>query len=566
MIDNVVLIDAFMHKFAIEGHRYSAALFFDFIAAFPSVSHNYIWACLRSAGIPDKVIKAIWKLYQNNQHHIKIGNKMFLGPLIAIGVRQGCPLSMIIFAICLEPFLKELHRIIGEDGKVGAYADDVAIVHSNISHILQPLCDLFRRFAAVSNLRLNHSKCNIVPLSATADYARFGTLLKMFSPDWNDFKISNCAEYLGFYLGPGSLSRQWDTPIKKAMDNCLKWRHVKAGFFFNILAVNIYIMSLFTFIGQLAKPNRKIDECFAHIRASLFSGPGNWVPQLFLEHLKELGFHTQVRDMKTAFFASRVRVALCTTLPLNDLAVEIGNIINRFNTTHEQTPHPHTDWHFNTFLFNITLAQKKNYEDYDTTTVEKCLQMPKEKRKALQKTIQAAILEKEEKDKLAIVIDKVRLRLDRWKLVDVLPGHRAQRVQRRLLHLKRHTKPAVVSAYFKTIFNGWPTQRRMRHLQGANTPTKCVFCNLKADCIEHFPSCSTVKGLFSKHRIQCSTLSQFLGMDMRSYPTQTVSIAKLHQILFKARQQFVHALQTSSSSPPPDILELIRTAETHAFR
>ena len=75
-----------------------------------------------------------------------------------------------------------------------------------------------------------------------------------------------------------------------------------------------------------------------------------------------------------------------------------------------------------------------------------------------------------------------------------------------------------------------------------------------------------IKGLFSKHRIQCSTLSQFLGMDMRSYPTQTVSIAKLHQILFKARQQFVHALQTSSSSPPPNILELIRTAETHAFR
>ena len=92
MLDNVILIDAYMHMYAATGeHRYSAAMSFDFIAAFPSVSHNYIWKCLAAAGIPHCVICAIQKLYKNNLHHIKLGNKLFLGPLIAIGVRQGCP-------------------------------------------------------------------------------------------------------------------------------------------------------------------------------------------------------------------------------------------------------------------------------------------------------------------------------------------------------------------------------------------------------------------------------------------------------------------------------------------
>ena len=387
----------------------------------------------------------------------------------------------------------------------------------------------------------------------------------MFTPTWSAFKITTSAEYLGFLLGPGSLGRQWENPIKKAMDNALKWRSVKAGFFYNILAVNIYILSLFTFIGQLAKPDLHVDECFAYIRSHLFSGPGNWIPQSFLENLKELGFPTQIRDMKAAFLASRIRVALTSTLPLTDLITETGTAITAFRAKYCNSPHPHSEWHNNTFLFNVTLAQQLFYDgDYDRSEVNAILQKTEEKKRNLQKAIQASIMEKTDGDKLTVVLDKFRIRLERWKMVDIQPGHRVPRARRRLLHLKKHAQPAVVSAYFKTLLNGWPTQRRMAHLANANTPTKCVFCNQRTDCIEHFPFCDPIRSLYNRHGIRCNDLSQFLGLDMRSFPQHTVMIAKLQRILFRARQQFVHALQ--SSSPLPNAASLIRSAEIELLR
>ena len=64
-------------------------------------------------GIPTPFINAIKKLYTNNRHFIKFANRIYIGPMILLGVRQGCPLSMVLFALCLEPLLMLLEKCIG---------------------------------------------------------------------------------------------------------------------------------------------------------------------------------------------------------------------------------------------------------------------------------------------------------------------------------------------------------------------------------------------------------------------------------------------------------------------
>ncbi len=149
---------------------------------------------------------------------------------------------MVIFCLCLEPFLRALEVIIGEDAYMGAFADDVGVVSEDIISILRPIANLFGQLASCSNMKLNLLKCTVVPLSPSIDLKVFAGLFKLAAPEWAGFQVNDHAEYLGLILGPGSTNLMWLKPIRKAYDTIARWKNVGAGFFFNLLAANIYIL------------------------------------------------------------------------------------------------------------------------------------------------------------------------------------------------------------------------------------------------------------------------------------------------------------------------------------
>ncbi len=71
MMDNVLMMDAYMHQFTVSGTSNAAAIFFDFITAFPSVAHTYIWAVLEMAGLPHEFIKALTKIFSHTNTLLK---------------------------------------------------------------------------------------------------------------------------------------------------------------------------------------------------------------------------------------------------------------------------------------------------------------------------------------------------------------------------------------------------------------------------------------------------------------------------------------------------------------
>ena len=107
----------------------------DFHNAFDRISHAYLFRTLRAYGISEWFIERIQALYTNATASVQI-NGTLTGPIsIQSGVRQGCPLSMILYAACLHPFLHSMTDIlpplrIGQRMRyipVLAYADDVTI-------------------------------------------------------------------------------------------------------------------------------------------------------------------------------------------------------------------------------------------------------------------------------------------------------------------------------------------------------------------------------------------------------------------------------------------------------
>ena len=107
IIDNVLEIDWEYMKVTINSPR-GALVLFDFTAAFPSVSHEYMWKALHSMGVPDSVINAFKYLYVDNTHMIRMNGKAHTSVTVTSGVRQGCPLSPLLFLLAIEPLLEKL--------------------------------------------------------------------------------------------------------------------------------------------------------------------------------------------------------------------------------------------------------------------------------------------------------------------------------------------------------------------------------------------------------------------------------------------------------------------------
>ena len=113
----------------------AAVFLFDFAAAFPSVSQDYLLRALEHIGLPAHALHAVRALYDNNRCRFASGGQLWGGFQQEAGIRQGCPLSPLFFAAIMDPFLRLLQRKLPGE-LICAYADETAAVGRDVQ--LQP--------------------------------------------------------------------------------------------------------------------------------------------------------------------------------------------------------------------------------------------------------------------------------------------------------------------------------------------------------------------------------------------------------------------------------------------
>ena len=164
MMSNLIDIDEATQRISIKTSK-GAIILLDFMAAFPSMDHVFIWDTLKATGLPLEFIRAIRLLYIENTHFLRLQGTLFEGPPVYIGVRQGCPLSGLLFAICADVLLIRLEKIlVGDDELARAFADDTAAVVQDYSKTIGTLTNIFREYASISCLELNIYKTVFIPL------------------------------------------------------------------------------------------------------------------------------------------------------------------------------------------------------------------------------------------------------------------------------------------------------------------------------------------------------------------------------------------------------------------
>ena len=195
-------------------HRPLCVTFVDVRKAFDTVSHESVVKAAERIGFPPALVSYIRCLYTGGVTQLRVGRSLG-GPIHpSRGVRQGDPLSPLLFCAVMHWVLSQLDDRLGLELGEGlllnhlAFADDVALVSSSPEAMGKLLCELESGMRAVG-LRPNGAK------SASLRIAVSGKAKKWFcSPEpylsldgtpVPPLDIAGSYRYLGIKAGAGPL-------------------------------------------------------------------------------------------------------------------------------------------------------------------------------------------------------------------------------------------------------------------------------------------------------------------------------------------------------------------------
>lgn len=152
---------------AIEKGKHVYAAFIDLKAAFDFVDRKKLFKMMRDLQIPEYLTRAIEEIYKYTPY--TIGDTTFATDM---GLKQGCPLSPILFAIYISDLDKTLKNwqhggvIVGRT-KIFTlvYADDMVLLADRPSEMKEMLGALFR-YTKRKGLTINAEKCKVMKFSA----------------------------------------------------------------------------------------------------------------------------------------------------------------------------------------------------------------------------------------------------------------------------------------------------------------------------------------------------------------------------------------------------------------
>lgn len=163
---------------------------------FLSLSHQFLWIALSAMGLPRFVIRCVQALYVKNAHWLRFGGGYCKSMDIYSGVKQGCPLSPLLFVIATDPSIRALCSAVGPKCMLRGFADDIALGLSSIWKQAPYVAVLFLMFEDISGLALSPTKCILIPLWP-GEFGNIKALLREHMPSWACFLVAGCGKYLG---------------------------------------------------------------------------------------------------------------------------------------------------------------------------------------------------------------------------------------------------------------------------------------------------------------------------------------------------------------------------------
>ena len=541
ILKNVLDIDYASMTTALT-HSNGALVLFDFASAFPSMSQTYMFDLLTKLGVPKNALNMIRALYDNNRCIIQTNGVQVDGFTMSTGVRQGCPLSPLLYAVCAELLIERIRMEI-PSAIVRAYADDTAVLIQNLWTDTPTLARIFADFGNMANLHLNLSKTVIIPLFPQPNLETVKSKLVHNIPTWATVQFAYHARYLGFILGPESSDKSWKDPTDKFIKRAQAWADQQIGLHCTMTCYNVFALPVLTYIAQLLPPPTHTLQIEEAAIKHLAPGPHNWTSNTDLIWLHHLTGHPRsLTSLSLTSKAAQTRVRvwdpacadhepdtgtplqLCTTPTTTTTSAHDGypNNLSTSSTFSQRarflrrlisapdelyTRAHWRDW----FQKSMLLALDSTLDDVqrEIGSVRRLMAQhlstdtPKHWRR-IRRKFQSWVYTALHQIRAPDVHTRFAHKLARWKLhlpsqplhdylspIQRTPNWQARCSHQRLRSLAKLTTPRVHAAVYGAIWNRWCTRRRFQQ----RGPCRLCQLPLTEDSIEHYPFCSIIKRL-----------------------------------------------------------------------
>ena len=161
------------------------------------------------------------------------------------GVRQGCPLSALLYVLCAEVLgiaIRKNNKIIGykygrnKEHKIAQYADDMTVLITTIASI-DELFKLLIKFGEATNSKLNKSKTEALWVGSWRNNSEKPLNLK-----WTNDKVN----FTGVYVGNdrnGCSTQGFSEVFDKIKSKLAYWKGKFLSLKGKINVLNIYVLS-----------------------------------------------------------------------------------------------------------------------------------------------------------------------------------------------------------------------------------------------------------------------------------------------------------------------------------
>ena len=225
--------------------------------AYDRIDLTYLWKTLTAYGFPEPFITRIKNLYSLATTAIRI-NRFVSEPFdVRRGVRQGDPMSCLLYNLAIKPLLENIRSSplkgfnISNDLEkvlVKAYADNTTVYigpDDNPSDLMECL-DLFCR---ASTAKFNDQKTEIIPLGSKE--ARITTIRTRKFNRWNiedNVRIAQEGEathILGSWQGHGiNIQAKWNEMLEKQQKTMKLWNQSYPSATGRVLIAKALVVSL----------------------------------------------------------------------------------------------------------------------------------------------------------------------------------------------------------------------------------------------------------------------------------------------------------------------------------
>ena len=166
--------------------KHAFAAFVDFSKAFDTIPRDLLWRRTQEIGLHGHMLSALQAMYQDVRCRVRTPEGLTDSFESTWGVKQGCPLSPLLFGLYVDP----VERVLIEEDAVDEidgdfltiagvpvpcllFADDLVLL-SSTREGLQAMLGTLERFCRRTGLTINMDKTKVVPFGAQLKSVRGG--------------------------------------------------------------------------------------------------------------------------------------------------------------------------------------------------------------------------------------------------------------------------------------------------------------------------------------------------------------------------------------------------------